>query len=489
MPHRPNRYPRLLAFGAAMYACLLLAPVLAQTPPPSPYLKEEVRHLIGIQNRMRVSLEELPNYTCRMEIRRAHLGVEAREKIAKKLEKMRKHDGGAGLRSEQRGGSEVELFNVDIPLDVADVVALEVAIIGRKELYAFPDSKRFEDRPLASMIGHGTVSNGSFVGHARSVFVNGGALTKYVGEEVIDGQPVRRYDYEVDLFRSGYSISNQGKTTEIPYFGSFWAATDTDELRRLTVRATDIPTDVGIDDVTTQIDYQTLQLDSQPFIVPLRSRLSMMLSTGVESISETEYSDCRSFVGSSTLSFDTSTPETFYAERVEEVQQIDLPEGLRLPVRLTTAIDSETARVGTLVEAELTRDVEISPGIVARQGALLSGRLLQFEYYEADAGHYLLGMQLRELTFDAGKKRADLSLVLESVAETTRVQQYAPTPVISTSVSRGVNGNMGTITRRTVETYQVRELPGVGVFYVRGRKFQLKPGLQMTWRTVATSLD
>jgi hypothetical protein len=209
----------------------------------------------------------------------------------------------------------------------------------------------------------------------------------------------------------------------------------------------------------------------------------MLLSTGVESISETEYADCRSFVGSSTLSFDESTPETFYVERVEEVQQIVLPPGLRLPIRLTTAIDSETARVGTLVEAELTRDVEIGPGLTAPQGALLSGRLLQFEFYEADAGYYVVGIQFRELTFDAGKKRADLSLALESVAGTTRVQQYGPTPVISTNLSSGVNGNMGTIARRTVETYEGRELPGVGVFYIRGGKFRLKPGLDMIWGT------
>ncbi len=97
----------------------------------------------------------------------------------------------------------------------------------------------------------------------------------------------------------------------------------------------------------------------------------------------------------------------------------------------------------------------------------------------------MVGIQFRELTFDAGKKRADLSLALESVAETTRVQQYAPTPVVSTTVSKGVNGNMGTITRRTVETYEGREMRGVGVFYVRGRRFELKPGIQMTWRTVA----
>ena len=57
----------------------------------------------------------------------------------------------------------------------------------------------------------------------------------------------------------------------------------------------------------TQIDYQTLQLGSKPFIVPRRTRLSMLLSTGVESVNETRFTDCRSFVGTSTLSFDDYT--------------------------------------------------------------------------------------------------------------------------------------------------------------------------------------
>ena len=99
-----------------MFAAML-SPVLAQTPPPSPYLKEEVRHLIGIQNLMRISLAELPNYACRMEIRRAHLSVKAREKIAKEMEELRNN--GAGLRS-LRTGDEVEASNLDMPLDAAD---------------------------------------------------------------------------------------------------------------------------------------------------------------------------------------------------------------------------------------------------------------------------------------------------------------------------------------------------------------------------------
>lgn len=476
MSPRVSRW--ISALGAACYVVLLLAPVLAQTPAPSPYLEEDVRHLIGIQNRMRTSLEQLPNHTCRMEIRRAHIDPKEREKIAKQMEKRQARAGAV------RSDGQVELASLDIPLDSTDVVALEVAIVDRRELYAFPDSARFEDRPLAAMIGHGTVSTGSFAGYARSVFVNNVARTQYVGEEVIDGEPVRRYDYQVDLFRSGFTINNQGRTAAAPYRGSFWATTDTDELRRLTVRVDNIPEHVGVDALTTQIDYQTLQLDSEPFIVPQRSRLSMLLSTGVESISETDYVECRSFVGSSTVSFDPSAPDAVYVARTQDVQEVDVPAGLRVPVRLTATIDSETARVGTLVEAELTRDVEIAPGITAAQGARLRGRLRQFEFYAADEGHYLLGVEFHELTFDGGTKRAELSLVLERVVETVYVKQKSPTPVTRREVSRGV-GNMPTFTRTTVETYEAAVLPGVGVFYVRGREFELEPGLEMVWRTKA----
>lgn len=480
MTHRVNS--RIFALGAAFYACLLLAPVVAQTPPPSPLLEEDVRHLIGIQNRMRVSLEQLPNHTCRMEVRRAHIDAKAREKIAKRMEKRQ-------ARSESgRWDGQVELANIEIPLDSADVVALEVAIVGRRELYAFPDSVRFEDRSLFSMIGHGTISTGSFAGYARSVFVNGVARTKYYGEEVLDGEPVRRYDYEVDLFRSGFSVSNEGQTAVVPYRGSFWAATDTDELRRLTVHVDDVPPHLGIDELTTRIDYQTLQLDSQPFIVPQHSRLNMMLSTGVESINETDYADCRSFVGSSTVSFDPSAADTVYLARTDVVQQIELPAGLRVPVRLTTSIDSETARVGTLVEAELTRDIQIGPDLTASEGSLVSGRLRQFEFYPADAGHYLLGVEFHELLFDAGEKRAELSLDLERVAETVQVKQESPMPVTGRQVTRA-GRNMPTFTRTTIETYEAPVLPGVGVFYVRGREFTLEPGLEMNWRTVAPPTD
>ena len=469
---------RRWSLADALLACLLVVPLPAQTPSPSDEFNASTQHLIGIRGKMRISLEELPNYTCRMETRRAHLGAKAREKLEKKIEKLEQRAEGASWMSRE----EVEAANIDIPLDALDIVALEVAFIDSKELYAFPGSRRFEERSLAGMIGHGTVATGAYAGHARTLFINGAAVFTYIGEEVIQGQRVRRYDYTVDASSSGFSITNQGETAVVPYHGSFWASIDTDELRRLIVRGNDIPYRVGVDEFETRVDYQTLELDQKPFIVPQRSRLTMSLSNSVESVNETEYMNCRSFVTSSELSFDDSSAR-FFAESVEEVEDVELPVGLSLPVRLTTAIDSETARVGTPIQAELTKDVRYDGNSVVPKGALLSGRLRRFEFYDGLNAHHVVGIEFVDLSFDAGRKRAPLYVALEHVVAQS-VQRAGPSPAVKIQIRQGI-GELPDVRRTTIETYRGREMPGVGSFFVTGKAFRLKPGVLMTWKTIA----
>ncbi len=474
MAQHPEAERPLFSCRAGMIALLcgwlFVSSLSAQSPVPAADIPAEVLTLVRIQQRVRESLEQLPNHTCRMDISRAHLSKKARAKVEKKLEKLR-HSTVEGLTT------------FDIPLDSADSVALDVAVVDGKEIYAFPESSRFEDRPLGEMIGHGTVSTGAFAAHARDIFVNRIGTVDYVGEESLDGQQAHRYDYAVALFRSGYSVSNKGRSATVPYHGSFWATVDGDELLRLTVRADDIPLSVGVDKLSTQIDYQTLHLGSKPFIVPRRTRLSMLLSTGVESVNETRFTDCRSFVGSSTLSFDDSTTR-FYVTKTEQIENVEIPIDLSLPVRLTTLIDSKTAQVGTPVEAELTRDVPFGTDSILPKGALLRGRLRRFDYYGGADGHHVVGIEFQELTFDG--KRAIVSLSLEQIANALGVQRGQILPTSRRNVT-GVLAYFPSVTRRTIETYYGQDIPEVGVFYVRKKTFRLKPGLKMTWRTGPTS--
>src|SRR5258706_1481889 len=73
------------------------------------------------------------------------------------------------------------------PFSGGDVVLVEVAHVGDRELFAWPGSPRIENTGLGPMIGSGLVSSGEFLSHARSVFVGEYGVIHYVGVEEIRG--------------------------------------------------------------------------------------------------------------------------------------------------------------------------------------------------------------------------------------------------------------------------------------------------------------
>src|SRR5262245_46878599 len=54
---------------------------------------------------------------------------------------------------------------------LVDFIRLEVAYVDRKEMFAWPGSNNFEDQDITDLVGGGTIGNGSFALHARSVFL------------------------------------------------------------------------------------------------------------------------------------------------------------------------------------------------------------------------------------------------------------------------------------------------------------------------------
>ena len=491
---------------------LSIASLAAQSPPPEAALAR-------IQAHVRQSLERLPNHTCRVEVRRAHLGSDVRTRIERRL---------AGRSDElveqierkteevQRGGplapsaedafrtiEEQASFELDIPLDVTDSIALEAAFVGGKELYAFPDSPRFEDIPLAQLIGHGTVATGVFAGHTKKIIVDEVGSIVYSGEEIVDGRRLQRFNYTVPLADSEYSVNNQGRATRVPYYGNFWATADGGELLRLTIRVDNLPVDVGVVGFATQIDYQPLPGAVEPLLVVDRSRFSMLLSTGVESVSETRFENCRAFVGSSVLSFDDNSLR-YYVERTEALNNFEVPLGTTLPVEITTLIDSDISRVGDRIEAKLTRNIGLDNGSTIPKGTLLRGRLRRLEFYGGGQSYFGVGIEFQELLFD--DSRAVVSLKLDRVGNNAMgVQQQEPITWVGNTFrdldrTSGVYTDMrdshpiGTLPpdlyQESSDRFVSHALFGVGVFYVqrpRTNRMRLVPGLRMTWRTVTNS--
>ena len=283
--------PRLMMQTMARWwsASLVVAVLAAQDAA----IPDDIRRFIDIQHKVRLSLEAQPNHACRMIVRRARIGKKACDRELKLARK-----------------SGEERFEATLPPDLTDTVELEVAVIDGKELYAFPGSPRFEERGLSAIVGFGTIGTGDFNTHARSIFINSNARTEYVGREDLGGRAALRWDYEVSLFRSGYTISNAGGSAKVAYRGSFWADSETHELLRLTVVAQDIPPSLGVTEAVNEIDYQRVNLDGANFVTPGLAKLKMLLGWGAESVNETEFLDYKDFTAESTLSFDDGT-ETF----------------------------------------------------------------------------------------------------------------------------------------------------------------------------------
>jgi len=421
-------------------------------------ISDEMRQLIEVQHQVRLSLEQQPNHTCRMIVRRARLGKKARERL---------------LKLARKRGSE--RFSADLPPDVQDVVELEVAVIDGKELYAFPDSPRFEERPLEEIIGFGSVATGDFSAHLRSIFVNGAARIERFGSDDLDGRSALRWDYKVSLFRSGYQIADIGHTA---YDGSFWADPETHQLLRLDIEAVDIPMSAGVTEVVTQIDYQRVALSGGSFVTPRRAQLTLRLASGDENRNDTEFLDCKDFQAESTLSFDDLS-DRFYVQRVESFQAFEIPVDTRLGVSLQTPIDSKISRVGTPIEARLTRNVNLDDGTRLPKGARLTGRLRMFARYTDGTPRTLVGIEFTELTF--GGHRAPLRLKLERITTNQKISADGPegsfsSQTLSVGVMRGY--------RDFIESYPEQDTPGIGLFYVTQAEFVIQPGVQMTWRTI-----
>ena len=106
----------------------LLLPLFSQRP-----LTPETLLLARIKYHNLLTLQKLPNYTCRETIERSFRNPPDR--------KFRLHD----------------------------LVRLEVAFVGNRELYGWPGATKFEETDITEMVKGGAIGNGIFGMHTKSI--------------------------------------------------------------------------------------------------------------------------------------------------------------------------------------------------------------------------------------------------------------------------------------------------------------------------------
>ncbi|MEZ5354695.1 MAG: hypothetical protein R2762_18835 [Bryobacteraceae bacterium] len=391
-------------------AVAVLAAQDSAPEPAYPGIHPDVLRIARIKTRMRENLTQLPNYTCTETIERSHRAPKSRR------------------------------FQLD------DTIRLEVALVNGKELFAWPGAGNFEDRPLRDLVG-GTIGNGSFALHARSVFLSNAPTYEYVGPVEEFGRSMHRYRYHVPLNRSGFQLRVGDQQGVAGYHGAFDVDQTSLDLIRLEVIAHDIPPHVPLSNARDEMRYQRVAIGERDFLLPQSSELTLTDLTGDESRNRTSFSSCHQYSGESTISFDDPPPPGEAPPPPVAAVPVQLPEGLLFEARLTEALQFKDIAIGDPFEVELTTNAKQGKSTIVPRGAKARGRVTGYRRFYNRFEQQLLSLRIEEIEFPGA--RADVVAVPVDI----RIPAAGPTAVGKT-----------------------------GMIYMRGQRQGLMKGTQIVWR-------
>ena len=184
-----------------------------------------------------------------------------------------------------------------------DQVVLEVAFVGRQELFARQGESTFQEPSISKVVPYGTIGSGAFGAHIDSVFSGDTASFDYAGTTKKDGHKTVRYDFQVPLEKSRFVVKHNTVQGVVPYQGSLWADLDSFELVRLEIKADHIPPLIGVRIVKEVLRYSPVRIRDSDVLLPLHSELEVSDSSGTFSMNDVTLQQCREYTGESTITF------------------------------------------------------------------------------------------------------------------------------------------------------------------------------------------
>jgi hypothetical protein len=356
---------------------------------PEQLLLARVKHHVG------QTLLQLPNYTC----------IETIERSRRSSPKKR--------------------------FELVDALRLEVAYVGGKEMFSWPGAGKFEDREISAIVGGGTIGNGSFALHARSVFLSSVPTYHYEGEtkETSQGgsRRIHTFRYDVPQFQSGYTIKVGTVKGIVGYSGTFTIDAETLDLIRLEVNATSIPPHLDLSSTKDVMYYRRVPIGSGRFLLPESSELVTIDLKGGESRNRTRFHSCRQYSGESVITFaEAPGPEAPGGEppgpkapgpeapaaAAGPPEPADLAEGQWIELRLQNTVHFGETPTGEPLVGVLGSDAKKRGRVLLKKGTRFHGRVksihsvggrapgisvtLEFFEYEHDGVRWPVRLRLEE---------------------------------------------------------------------------------------------
>ena len=280
-------------------------------------------------------------------------------------------------------------------LALRDKLRLDVAVVDKGEIFSWAGAGKFETPEIDKLVGSGVSGSGEFGSFLGSVFGGAPDLIRYMGLR----NDSAYFEYNVPLAKSSYtyrsSVSDPSKT--IGFHGSFLVDPADADLQQLIVEADEFgPRDPACR-VEQTMNYQRAKIGSGDFLLPEVSTMKALYHSGSESVNETRYSDCREYVGESTIRFDDVDPAIATAAATAAARQV--PPKTRLQISLAKPLDTEAAAAGDEVTAV---------GTFGREADPVHGRILRLVEYMEPTRHWVIAIRFESI--DRGGAAQPLTL-------------------------------------------------------------------------------
>ena len=403
-----------------LLVCPIIAVAQTQTTPDPAY----VRRLLGrIASAVRENIHRLPNYTCNMTINRYERAVKSKEP------------------------------------ETVDRVRLEVAMVGDHELYAWPGSRHFEERPVRTLVPTGSISTGEFGLLTQSIFLGGVAKFQYAGLESLNGHKVYHFLYTVPRAVSKYVVRLPRVQGVVGYGGSAWNDVETLDLVRLEVNFREIPKNLPLSAGHVAIDYARVHVGSGDFLLPQSADESFTVA-GWENSNRTFFSGCRTYTTETAISFEDFPSETAPAARQSPVV---IPAGLEVESKLETELDSARLATGDPFEAVVTKPVRRKGEVIAPTGAKIHGHISRVIRVDRPYACTAVVLSPRWIGFEG--------------REGTFAAEQAPSVLTEPSLSG----------RR--DTCRVVPEPGTAMLLIHSKSFHIRGGYPVVWQTLKPAAE
>jgi hypothetical protein len=359
-----------------------------------------------------------------------------------------------------------------------DALRLEVAAIGDRELYARAGDRRFQTKPLAELVGRGTIGTGQFANFARQIFSANKLTFTFKGETEQDGVAVFEFGFDVPVDQSGYTLRSGTAQAVVAFQGLFMISKATADLIRLEVQAYDIPEKLGIAQADTIVVYERAPIEAEEILLPKLATLSITAMDGVADLNRWRLSSCRQYRADSTVRYeaqdagdeDRSTPP---AAAPAGRRSTALPEHSILELALDAPLDPSVKVVGDAISARLLAPVrDENGGVIIAQGTRVLGRVARLDKHTMPLPVFEIGIEFtkadipdREIAFAA--TMIDAGPAAGLIRQSKRLEP--------------------TFTRKRTERLDilVREVQqGQGILTWDARRGPLPAGLKMKWRVM-----